>query len=211
MLHFTSYRLIAAALVAGLFGGQIGTARANLIVDGDFSAGTIGSSSIPNWTTSGNVAVYSSTTACCHSGDTGTGNFALFGAGDGADNGVISQSLSTVSGTEYQLTFLYGATSSPAGLGTQSISVSAGDLSTTITSNLAQRDYSLVFSSYTFDFLASGPATTLTFADASTITNSIDGMLDSVSVAAIPEPASIFLLGSSLAALGLMRRKRKAS
>lgn len=186
------------------------SARADLVADGDFSSGTIGTSTIPGWTATGNVDVFSSASACCHSGDTGTGNFVLFGGGDGANDGQISQTLTTVAGTEYQLDFLYGATSSPDGLGTQSIAVTVGSLNTTVVSALGQRDFSLVLAPLTFDFLASGPTTTLTFTNASgALTNSIDGMLDSVSVTAVPEPTSLLMLAAGLGGLGLTRKRRR--
>lgn len=186
------------------------SARADLVTDGDFSAGTIGTSIIPSWTATGNVDVFNAAAACCHSGDTGTGNFLLFGGGDGPNDGQVSQTLTTVAGTEYVLSFLYGATSSPAGLGTQSIAVAAGNLNTTVVSGVAQHDYSLVLDPFTFDFQASGPATTLTFSNASgLLTDSIDGILDSVSVVAVPEPTSLLVFAACLGGLGLMRKRRR--
>src|ERR1700684_2929925 len=94
------------------------------VVNGNFSAGTAG------FTFSGNVGVFNSAAydTCCASGDTGTGNFVAFGGSDGPDNGSISQTIVTAPGQEYSLSFQYGAFSSPAARGTQSVSIAAGNL-----------------------------------------------------------------------------------
>ena len=159
------------ALSVGLFIAPV--ANATLLVDGDFSMGVLTQPIAPGWTITGNMAIFDSATACCHTGDTGTGRFVNIGGGNGPDNGVITQTFGTVAGQTYVLSFLYGAFSSPAGIGTQSIEVSVGDLDTTIVSNLSERNHSLVLSPYQFAFNATGPLTTVMFTDRSTITNSM--------------------------------------
>jgi PEP-CTERM motif len=177
------------------------------VVNGNFSAGTAG------FTFSGNVGVFNSAAydTCCASGDTGTGNFAAFGGADGPDDGQVSQTIATVAGQEYLLTFQYGAFSSPADRGTQSLLITAGDLDTTLTSGMSERDLSLVLSSYQYEFLASGTSTTLTFADASTSTASIDGFLDTIDVEnapATPEPSALVLLGTGILGMSAFYRNR---
>jgi len=179
----------------------------NQVVNGDFSAGTT------NWTFTGSVVVANSAAyvGCCATGDTGTGNFAAFGGGDQPDNGQISQTFATVSGQEYSLTFLYGAFSSPAGVGTQSVTIASGDLNTTLTSPTSVRELGDVFSSYQYNFVAGAATTTLTFADVSTKTNSIDAFLDNVdveSVSSVPEPSSLGLLAIGFTSLSAFYRNR---
>ena len=204
---------IPSAGIGLVFGTSLvlgaGAAHATLLVDGDFSQGISGQSTVPGWTITGNMAIFSSATSCCHTGSTGTGNFVNIGGGDGPDDGVIAQTFATVAGQTYVLSFLYGAFSSPEGVGTQSIEVTAGDLDTTIVSNLSVRDHGDVLSSYQLAFDATAASTTLTFTDRSTITRSIDGILDSVTVE-VPEPGSIAVLGSALLGLAWLSRNRRA-
>ena len=176
----------------------------NAVVNGDFSAGSTG------WVFSGDVGVFTSAAydGCCATGDTGTGNFAAFGGGDDPDNGQITQTFATVAGQEYSLTFLYGAFSSPANVGTQSIAITAGGLNTTLTSNASVRNLPDVLTSYQYNFLASGATTALTFTDASTQTDSIDAFLDNVDVSAVPEPSSLGLAAIGFTCLSAFYRNR---
>lgn len=196
--------LMCAAVISTMF-PMVG--YCNQVVNGDFSASSTG------WAFSGQVVVANSAAyvGCCATGDTGTGNFAAFGGGDGPDDGQITQTIATIAGQQYSLTFLYGAFSSPSGRGTQSIAIAAGDLSTTLVSATSSRELSDVLSSYQYNFVASGATTTLTFTDVSTSTSSIDAFLDNVDVervSAIPEPSSLGLIGTGFACLGAFYRNR---
>ena len=174
------------------------------VSNGNFTAGTAG------WVFTGNVGIFTSAEydACCATGNTGTGNFAAFGGSDGPDNGHITQTIVTVPGESYLLSFDYGAFSSPAGRGTQMLTITAGGLDTTLTSALSVRDLSSVMSTYQYEFMATGDATTLNFADASQTTSSIDGFLDNVQVAPTPEPSSLFLLGTGVLGLSTLCRRQ---
>lgn len=203
-------KLFTAAAVLGLV-ALVSAANAATITNGDFSAGTTG------FTFLGNVGIADSPAyvACCASGDTGTGNFAAFGGGNGPNDGSITQIFATTPGASYTLTFQYGAFSNPANIGTQSLAISAGDLATVLTSATSVQDLGLLFTTYNYTFTALAGSTALVFADASGAnTNSIDGILDSISVnavRAVPEPLTLSLFGAGLAgAAGLRRRKIKA-
>ena len=180
----------------------------NSVTNGDFVAGNAG------FVFSGNVGIFTSADydSCCATGTTGTGNFSAFGGADGSDDGQITQTIITVPGQEYLLSFQYGAFSSPAGRGTQSLTVFAGDLDTTVISGASDRDLSQVLANYQYEFLATGDTTTLTFADASTVTSSIDGFLDTIDVekspSPTPEPSSLLLFGTGVLGLSALCRTR---
>lgn len=124
--------------------------------------------------------------------------------------GQIWQDLATNIGQQYTLTFQYGAISANS---LQSLkaevldgtSVLGSDVSATGTSNLA-----VIFSApYSLSFVASSITTRLLFSDTSSITNSVDGVLDNISVTAVPEPGTYAMLLAGLAAVGFVARRRK--
>ena len=186
-------------------------AQANQIVNGDFSAGLAG------WTASGNVLSIpeSAYVVCCGTANAQAGvNVAGFGAGDGPDNGILSQAFATTSGQAYTLSFKYGAI---VGNNPQSILVTVNgttlNLSVPITDNTSTNDFNTVFTTYTYGFVADAASTTLSFADTSIFTNSVDGVLTDVSVnsaRSVPEPLTLSLFGAGLAGAAALRRRKKA-
>ena len=79
----------------------VGPARANLIANGDFSTGELGTNTITNWSTggsSGSVLLLNSSSlaqlgSACYN-VTGTGRFVAFGAANTPNDGQLSQTFS---------------------------------------------------------------------------------------------------------------------
>lgn len=191
-------------ILAGVVAMTLGAASAHadpILVNGDF-----GTNDFTGWSTSGAMLVANSAAyvaGASSTGDTGTGSFATFGAFDLGPTGVLSQSIGTVIGQTYNLSFSYGAAGSNAVV--QAILVTAGDLSQTVTSAASTNNLTTALVDYTFSFTATGSSTTITFSDMSAETISVDALLDNVG---IPEPASMLVLGAGLIALAGARRRR---
>jgi len=200
-------KLLKYTMVLASCGAAVLSAQAqNLVNNGSFETG-----SLADWALnpSGNVGVSSVEGAA-----DGT-DAAVFNGSNGNVDGVLSQSLSTVAGSHYTLTFDYGTYGSP-GVEGQTLDVDVSGTSSLLQETAVSPTGGLdtPFGAFTFSFIADSSSTELTFTDDpgnSTHASYNDGVLDNVSVVdppAVPDGGSTVMLGGmSLAALAWFRRK----
>jgi len=181
----------------------------NLVTNGDFTDGYNGlaTSGFNGWTLGGTGNDLVNVTSVAIPSIL-PGNAAGFGSTNGNDN-TITQTLSTVAGTNYSLAF--NLTNMDSGGGPSDFSALLNGAPVFAITNAVAFPPTLV----TENFIASGASTTLTFAGANApsfyyLQNVSFGTPDSV--AATPLPAALPLFGTALAGLGSagwMKRRRK--
>jgi hypothetical protein len=174
-------------------------ASANLIVNGDFE------NDLNSWSVVQRAQIETSQRyrdLAGATGDTGTGKFMSFGSANDPALGSVSQTIATVPGESYALTFSYGVFS--VGRRAQSLRVTIGATVFDITpdDSLTTANLSALLQPYAFQFAASDQSTTITFSDRSAVTIAVDGLLDDVRVVAaqVPTPGSIALVFAGLLA-----------
>lgn len=210
--------MTAAALIASA--SMALAATGEIVKDGNFNGG------LNKWTLSGQGVVTSQNSADYVNnagglGDTGTGIFAAFGAGDTL-SGSISQVLNTVIGATYTVTFDFGAFGSKGGnmqklnydASSQGASSSLASGFVSTSSRKLTNVLEDIFEQGGFYFTATSAKTVLSF-KAEGVTSSADMFLDNVSVvgqiAPVPGPEAGAGLGA-LAMVGLsfyIKRRRR--
>ena len=163
------------------------------------------SSSIPGWSlVFGSVDVFLNYASDGNQSIDLTGLHTPFG---GQGPGTLQQTLMTVAGTQYNVSFdLSAGTTPPAVRSLQASILSEGSTIFSETFSFDQTNEGTgIFSTQGFDFLATSSSSTLVFT--SLINNSFNGpIIDNVNVEAIPTPALLpGLLGMGIATL----RKRR--
>ena len=194
-------------------------ANANLITNGSFESGSWvaasamnswshvlpGSGVITGWTVGGSYGVdWHNNTEFNPIQD---GNYAidLNGTGQSGSTGTIGQTIATVAGLTYHVSF-YLAGPGTGGPDPRQINLNISGVGNTLFSQDASNNQALDWGLKTLDFVAASSSTTLTFSSVNSA-SSWGPALDNVKVE-VPEPASIALLGLGLLGLGLGRRKQ---
>ena len=226
-------RLTALALAAtGLLASAATLAApVSLITNGSFEALPVGLgdgewtvlSSLAGWTadaTSG-VEVRRNSAGTAQDGlvfaelDTNAGTFGA-SSFDSSTNSWISQSVATLAGTHYTLSWYYAPRAGEAA-DTNAIDVLWNGVKLTTSNGSGMGANGGVWQQYSFDVVGTG-TDVLKFA-AGGKADAVGGSLDNVSLvavaglqaaAAVPEPATVGLAGVALLAMAFARRRRRA-
>lgn len=177
-------------------------AHATPFTNGDFEQ------QLSGWTYSGNLALATPVYFGAGTATKNGNNMVAFNAGDQPANAVLTQTFDTIAGATYVVKFGYGMTN---GERSQELDASVLDSDGTSLASLNAQEYrSGDLETFMFDFIAISSSSTLKFVDnANNDSNSLDGMLDNVSVTNVPEPGTISLLALGVLGLGISRRANK--
>lgn len=195
-------RLIAASLFAApLFALA---APVNLLNNGSFESTAVASgtwnifNAIPGWNVGPNgVEIRNNVAGSAFAGN----NFVEL---DTTANSWISQTLNTVMGATYSLSFSYANRPDNQGAASNGILWSIGGQNGTVGANTVT-----TWNTFTTTFVGTGAPMTLRF-DAAGRSDGYGTSLDNVAVSAVPEPESIALLLAGLGVMGVVLRRRKA-
>jgi hypothetical protein len=210
---------ILAALLAAALASESAQA-VELIVNGGFEASSNNFTTPPGWTNVGHedgVLQYA-TTAPNITPYQGLNFYSLDGAGD---NGVfiandgITQSVATVTGASYQLTFGLSGENGPGGITTLAVTIGSQTTDFTITSD-SSGFFSKPLALTTISYVATSAITAISFIEtASNDGGNNDALIDGVSfqgpsvTSAVPEPSTWAMMILGFCGVGFMAYRRK--
>jgi PEP-CTERM motif len=208
MKTFMSIALAALAVAS--------QANAASIINGDFETGPYGGTPA-GFTVSPGAEIItvagSDYIPCC--GVTGTpaelaNHFAAFGGDNLPNASTLNQIFSTEEGGRYTVSFDFGV----LGGGVQTIFATAyadggnAVLGTLSATRASDNNLSTTFGRYTFNFIGASSSTRLSF-NLDPATDSVDGILDNVSIA-VPEPAAWAMMIAGFGLIGAAGRRRRS-
>lgn len=204
---------LLAAVCASLFISQSSIAAQNLVGNGSFEDGFgasgyggfatlgVGAANVTAWTIAGGNIDWIN--GYWQASD---GNKSIDMNGDTA--ATLTQSISTVAGQVYLLTFDLAA--NPGGPTTKTMQVSAGNTSNTFSFNsTGTSPNNMGWSLQTMQFTATGSSTLLSFHSTTNGACCWGPALDNVSVVAVPEPETYGMFLAGLGLMGAIARRRK--
>lgn len=203
-------------LAAGLALASASGANAATVINGDFETGTDpnaspngfitltapDSANLPGWTISSGSIDYVGNYWQAQGGSARSVDLA------GISLGTLSQSIATVAGQLYEVTF-WASKNPDGGDPTRTGTVSFGGGSQTFAYSAINDRSNMNWQQYSFDFTATGPTSLLSFAADASAGCCYGPALDTVSVAAVPEPATWGMMLLGFLGIGAVLRRRR--
>ena len=205
-------------LGAALFLATATAANGATVINGDFETGTdpnsdpngfitltaVNTTDLPGWTVSSGSIDYIGNYWQAQGGSSRSVDLA------GTSLGTISQTISTVIGQMYQVTF-WASKNPDLATPTRTGTVSFGGASLPFLYTATNDRTNMNWQQYSYDFLATSNSTILSFAADASAGCCYGPALDTVSVSDVPEPASWAIMLLGFAGIGAAMRRRHAA